>query len=145
MSDIVNELATRTGISSDLVQKGLGALLSFLKQQLGDDVFQKLQSHLPGASTLVSNVETSQGSSEGGLIGAISGLAGKLFGGKAEGGAKLLESLHKLGFDPGQIEAFLPKALELIKTHLPPDLVEKVMASLPALANLVGSGAKQEA
>jgi hypothetical protein len=144
MPDIVNELATRTGISSDLVQRGLGALLSFLKAELGDDVFHKIQSHLPGASGLVSNVEAPQGSSDGGLFGALSGLAGKIFGGKAEEGAKLLESLHKLGFDPAQIEAFLPKALEFIKAHLPPDLIEKVMASLPALAKLVTSGAKPE-
>jgi len=43
---------------------------------------------------------------------------------------------------PGQIEAFLPKALEFLKNHLPPELVERVMASLPGLANLAGSGAK---
>jgi hypothetical protein len=145
MSDIVNELATRTGISSDQVQKGLGALLSFLKEHLGDDLFQKLQSALPDASSLVSKFETSPGSADGGLLGAISGLAAKVFGGKAEEGAKLLASLNKLGFDPGQIEAFLPKALEWIKAHLPPDLLEKVMAGLPALAKLAGSGAKQEA
>ena len=71
----------------------------------------------------------------------VTALAGKLLGGKAEGGAELLASLSKLGFQPGQIEAFLPKALEFIKNHLPPELVERVLASLPGLAHKGGSEA----
>jgi hypothetical protein len=145
MSDIVDDLATRTGISGDMIQKGLGAVLSFLKEHLGEEQFQQLQSSLPNASSLMSNFETAEGSADGGLLGAISGLVGKLLGGKAGEGAKLLGSLNKLGFDAAQIEAFLPKALEWIKTHLPADVLEKIMAGLPALANLVGSEAQPEA
>ena len=32
MSDLVNQLTAHTGLSPELVQKGLGALLSFLKK-----------------------------------------------------------------------------------------------------------------
>ena len=62
--------------------------------------------------------------------------------GGSGGGAELLASLSKLGFQPAQIEAFLPKALEFIKNHLPPELIERVMASLPGLAHMAGSEAK---
>jgi len=72
-------------------------------------------------------------------------LAGKLLGGKAEEGADLLSSLCKPGFEAEQIEAFLPKALELIKNHLPPDLLEKLVAALPVLARFLTAGAKQGA
>jgi hypothetical protein len=91
---------------------------------------------------MISKFEASQETSQGGLLQAVSGLAGKLFGGKAEGGVGLLSSLSKLGFQPEQIEAFIPKALEFLKNHLPPELVERVIASLPGLANMAGSGAK---
>ena len=66
----------------------------------------------------------------------VSGLAGKLLGGKAGEGADLLSSFSKLGFKPEQIEAFLPKALELIKSHLSPELLQKILIS-PAAARQI--------
>jgi hypothetical protein len=143
MADIVDELATRTGLSTDMIHKGLGAILSFLKEHLNTDVFQKIQSSVPNASNLVTKYESAPGSSDGGVFGALTDLAGKLLGGKAGEGAKLMESLSKLGFDPAQIEAFLPRALEWIKLHLSPELIQKIMAGLPALAKLAGSGTEQ--
>jgi len=140
MSDLANQLATETGVTGEQAHQGLGALLSFLKEQLGDETFQKLEAAIPGAASMLSNFQAAQGTSQGGLFETVAALAGKLFGGKAEGGAELLSSLSKLGFQPGQIEAFLPKALEFLKNHLPAELIERVMASLPGLAKLTGSG-----
>jgi hypothetical protein len=152
MPDLVNELATHTGLSPDLVQKGLGALLSFLKKELGPETFDKLESSIPQANALTTHYESApepeaagpaQGSS---LFEMVSGLAAKLLGGKAGEGVDLLSTLSKLGFKPEQIEAFLPKALELIKSHLTPELIQKVLAALPVIAKMLGAGAaKQEA
>jgi hypothetical protein len=116
MSDLVHQLGTRTGISSDPVQKGLGAVLSFLKTELGEETFSKVQSSVPDAAGLTSSFESSAPAAEpqGGLFGLVSDLAGKLLGGKAGQGADLFSLLSKLGFKPEQIEAFLPKALEMI-------------------------------
>jgi Protein of unknown function VcgC/VcgE (DUF2780) len=149
MSDLVNQLTAHTGLSPEMVQKGLGALLSFLKQQLGDETFNKLESSIPGASALKTDYESapaSEGgaSSKGGLFEMVSGLAGKLLGGKAGEGVDLLSTFSKLGFKPEQIEAFLPKAIELIKSHLSPELMQKVMAALPAIAKLLSAGAGKE-
>jgi len=147
MSDLVNELATRTGISSDLVQKGLGALLSFLKKELGEETFDKLKSSIPEASRLTTNYESSPqpSQSQGGLFDVLSGLAGKLLGGKAGGGSDLIAAFSKLGFKPEQIEASLPKALELIKSHLSPELVQKLLAAVPAIAKYLGPQPSQGA
>jgi hypothetical protein len=147
MTDLVNELTTRTGISPDLVQKGLGALLSFLKKELGDETFDKLQASIPDASRLTSQHESSPEAapSQGGLFEMVSGLAGKLLGGQAGAGADLLSSFSKLGFKPEQIEAFLPKALELIKTYLSPELLQKIMIALPAITKYLAPEAKQGA
>jgi Protein of unknown function VcgC/VcgE (DUF2780) len=150
MSDLTNQLTAHTGLSPELVQKGLGALLSFLKKELGEETFSKVESSIPEASALRSQHESTPGSEEaaprqGGLFDIVSGLAGKLLGGKAGEGVDLLSSFSKLGFKPEQIEAFLPKALELIKSYLSPELVQKLLASLPALAKFMTAGAKQEA
>jgi Protein of unknown function VcgC/VcgE (DUF2780) len=150
MSDLVNELTSHTGISPELVKKGLGALLSFLKKELGEETFDKLSTSIPEAPALTSHYESAPEPPEGvqphgGLFEIVSGLAGKLLGGKAGEGADLLSSLSKLGFKPEQIEAFLPKALELIKSYLSPELLQKILASLPLLAKFLTAGAKQDA
>jgi hypothetical protein len=147
MSDLVNQLTAHTGISPELAQKGLGALLSFLKKELGDETFEKVESSIPEASALRSQHESAPESgeaapSQGSLFDMISGLAGKLLGGKAGEGVDLLATFSKLGFKPEQIEAFLPKAIELIKTYLSPELIQKLLLALPAIAKLLGSGAK---
>ena len=75
----------------------------------------------------------------------VSGLASRLLGGKAGEGAELLSSLSKLGFKPEQIESFLPRAFEVIKSHLSPELIQKILAALPVLAKLAGSAPAQQA
>jgi hypothetical protein len=74
----------------------------------------------------------------------VTELAGKFLGGKTGEGAELLGTLSKLGFKPEQIESFLPKMLELIKTYLRPEVIQKILAALPALAAMLGGGAKSE-
>jgi hypothetical protein len=148
MSDLVNEISNHTGISSDLVQKGLGAILSFLKKELGDETFAKVQSSIPDASRLTTHYESSPEATQphgGGLLDLVTGLAGKLLGGKAGEGVDLLAVLAKLGFKPEQIEAFLPKAFEFIKSHLSPELVQQVMAAFPAIAKMLKPEASQTA
>jgi Protein of unknown function VcgC/VcgE (DUF2780) len=145
MPDLVNQLTAHTGLSPELVQKGLGALLSFLKKELGEETFNKLENSIPGASALKTDYESAPppeggATSQGGLFEMVSGLAGKLLGGKSGEGADLLSTFSKLGFKPEQIEAFLPKAIELIKSHLSPELLQKVLAALPAIAKLFIAG-----
>ena len=144
MYDLVNTLSSQTGLSSDLVHKGLGTLLSFLKDQLGEETFDKIRAAVPGATEAADRFESAPEASQGqgGLMGMFAGLAGKLLGGRAGEVTKLLESFSKLGFNPEQVESFLPKALELIKSYLPPGLIDEIMAKLPALAKLVGGGEK---
>ena len=146
MSEIVNKLASQTGISSDLIEKGLGAFLSFLKKELGQETFTEVESSVPGAAnhlkTFEESPEAAQGS--GGLLGMVSDLAGKFLGGKTGAGAELLATLSKLGLKPEQIESFLPKVLELIKKYLSPELIQKILAALPALAAMLSAGAKKD-
>ncbi len=147
MSEVVNQLASQTGISAELIQKGLGAFFSFLKKELGEETYTEVEASVPDAANAVKTFETSPEASQGpgSLLGMVTDLAGKFLGGKTGAGAELLASFSKLGFNPEQIESFLPKVLELIKRHLSPELVQKILASLPALAAMFGAGVKNEA
>ena len=79
MSDIVSSLSSQTGISPDLVRKGLGAVLKMLQDQLPPELFSKVQGLLPDAGAMISASE-STGPEAGGMIQAVTSLAGKLFG-----------------------------------------------------------------
>ncbi len=135
MSDTANALSSETGLSVDMVQKGLGAILNFLRQHLGEETFEQIQGAVPKATEFLNRFESAPAAEGGGgLIGTLTGLASKFLGGGVGELPKLLESFGKLGFKPEQIEAFLPRALAFIRSHLPADLVQQILAKLPALA-----------
>jgi hypothetical protein len=139
MADTANALSSETGLSADLVHKGLGAILDFLRQHLGEETFARITQAIPNSSEFLNRFQsTPDAGGTGGLIGALTGLASKFLGGGAGDLSKLLESFEKLGFKAEQIEAFLPKALAFIRSHLPADLVEQILAKLPALAKFAG-------
>jgi len=142
MSDIVDALATQTGISPELAHKGLGALLSFLKEHLGEGIFGQIESSIPDASSAISKFESSPEGSHGGLLETIFQLAGKLLGAQGEETAKLAAALTRLGLTPQQLETFVVKAFELIKAHLSPELVQLVLSRLPGLAKVGSPGSE---
>jgi hypothetical protein len=134
MADLVSELASQTGLNLDLVRKGLGALLAFFKDKLGGETFGKLQAAVPDTGEAVQAYESSAGSSGGGLMGALAGLASKFLPGADAG--KLLDILGKTGMSAEQVQSFLPKALELLKRFVPPDLYAQIAKAIPGLEAL---------
>src|SRR5262245_5915181 len=103
MSDIVSALSSETGIGADQVQKGLGAVLKMLQDQLPPDLFSKVEGALPEASGLMSASEPA-GQEAGGVIQAVTNLAGKLFGNKGEAATDLFGRLGQLGFSADQLK-----------------------------------------
>jgi hypothetical protein len=142
MSDTANALSSETGLSADMVHKGLGAILSFLRQHLGEETFERIQAAIPKGTEFLNRFESApEADGGGGLFGTLTGLASKFLGGEAGELSKLLESFAKLGFNPEQIEAFLPRALAFIHSHLPADLVQQILSKFPALAQYAGAEA----
>ena len=69
----------------------------------------------------------------GGVLSAVSGLAGKLFG-SAGGASVLLSKLSELGFSPDQLQRFIPTVLEFLRSKLPQDVMKKITTAIPAAA-----------
>ena len=148
MSEIVNQLASQTGISSELIQKGLGAFFSFLKKELGEETYTEVESSVPGAANALKTFETAPEATAS--IGRPAGDGHATW--PASSSAERPEQVPSCwrtfpnwGSSRSRSRAFLPKALELIKTYLSPELIQKILAALPALAAMLSAGAKKEA
>ncbi len=128
MDQIVSKLAEHTGVDAETAHKAVGAVVSFLQAHLPADLSSQLMKVLPGSEAAVSRFEGADPSvaKGGGLVGTVTSLAGAVLGGKLADSSKLLEMLGKSGLDMTQIKAFLPKALELLKDHVPPEIYEKI-------------------
>ena len=127
MSDVVSDLAAKSGISTEQAKKGLGAVLSYAKQSLPEDAFAQVSAAVPGSDQIMAAAGPHEESS-GGVIGAIKNAAGKLFGG---GGAALLSRLSSLGLSAEQAQSFLPRVMAFLKGKLPESVAKQVGGLLP--------------
>jgi hypothetical protein len=131
MVDVIGVLASKSGLDPATVQKGVGALLAFLKGRLDPEVYAKVHAFLPGSDGMVAAYEANA-KDHGGLLGVVAEIAGKVFGGHAGEGADLLAKMSRSGLDAGQAQALLPHAVDLLRDHLPPHLAEEVKPFLDA-------------
>jgi hypothetical protein len=127
MADIASELASKCGISAEAAQKGLGVVLGFFKSKLPAESFAKLSAAVPGADDMMAAADTGEQAS-GGVVGAVKGAIGKVFGGGTEA---LLAKFGQFGMTPEQIQGFLPKVMEFLKGKLPEKVMSQVSGLLP--------------
>jgi hypothetical protein len=130
MADIATELANKCGISADVAQKGLGIILTLLKSKLPAESFAKVSAAVPGADNMMAAVADTGEQAGGGVVGAIKGAIGQIFGG---GGAEaLLAKFGQLGISAEECHGFLPKVMEFLKGKLPENVMSQISGLLPA-------------
>src|SRR5262245_19999645 len=129
MSDVVSNLAAQCGLTPEQAQKGLGAILSLFKKSLSQEDFDKVKGAVPNSDQMMAAAAASGEEASGGVLGAIQGMAGKLFGGGDT--SALISKLSGLGISADQLQSFLPKALEFLKTRLPEPVMKQISGLLP--------------
>ena len=102
MADIATELASKAGISPDAARKGLGVVLGFLKNKLPAESFSKVSAAVPGADNMMTAAADMGEQDSGGVVGAVKGAVGKIFGGGTEA---LISKFGQLGLSADQIAA----------------------------------------
>jgi hypothetical protein len=100
----------------------------FMKSKLPADAYSKINAAVPDADGMIAAAKAAPETS-GGILGAVAGAVGKIFGG---GACELVSKLTQLGFSADQLRAFVPKVLEFLKSKLPPDVLKQVSALIPA-------------
>jgi Protein of unknown function VcgC/VcgE (DUF2780) len=134
MDEILRKLAEHSGISEETARNGLGAILAFAKEHLPEGLAGQLQQALPDAEKLTTSFEENKApAASSGLLGVVSGLASKFLGGGAADASKLTGMLGQAGLGLEQVPTFVPKALELLKDHIPAEIFEKIVGLIPGL------------
>jgi hypothetical protein len=131
MADIVSELASKCGISMDMARKGLGVILELLKSKLPAATFEKISGAIPGSDQMMASAAESTEGGGGGVLDAVKGALGKVFGGEGGVGA-VLAKLGQTGMSPDQIQGFLTNAPECLKDKLPESVKKQLAELLPA-------------
>jgi hypothetical protein len=130
MAEVINELADKCGINTEMAKKGLEALLGAFKHGLPAESFAKIEGAIPGVKELLAGAQAGGEQAAGGLLAGIKNLAGKLFGG-GQGHEALAAHFGEMGFTAEQYGRFLPQVGGWLKSKLPPDVMQKVSALLP--------------
>lgn len=131
--DIAAMIASKTGLSPELCQKGLGVILVGLRK-FAPDLYTQVSGYLPESGEAEAAYNSAEASdSGGGIMGTLGGLASKVMGGDAGDAGELMQMFGKAGFSPAQAKEFAGPALESLKSKLPPELVDQVCESVPGL------------
>ncbi|MFN8439695.1 MAG: DUF2780 domain-containing protein [Caldilineaceae bacterium] len=111
-TNLVTQLGNQLGISQQQAQGGLGLVLKFAKDQLGEPNFDKVAQFIPNANSLIAQAPVPSG------IGGLLGGAVSSFGGKAAelGGLTTLASgFSDLGLDKSQIAPFVSSVVAFVQ------------------------------
>ena len=130
MADIATELASKCGISTEAARNGLGMVLGLLKSKLPPESFSKVTAAVPGAESMMSDVAGMGAQASGGVVGAVKGAVGKILGG---GGATeaLVSKFGQLGMTPDQVQGFIPKVMDFLRSKLPESVMNQISGLLP--------------
>ena len=136
MDEFIQMVTKQLGVSNETGKSATGGILKMIQDQIGGDLFAKVQEQLPGVQGLIGAAEKS-GAAEtgggGGLMGSLTSMAGSLLGGKAKGLADITAALSKSGLSLDKIPQFLSLLVGFLKDKLGSDLFAAVAAKLPEL------------
>jgi len=134
LEEFIKLASGKLGIDASTATSAVGSLLGTIKQQGDPAAVGQLFSKLPGASKLAASANDGSGGGSEGVLGKIGGMLGGVLGGKGEA----LGGLATSGLSPEKIPAFVSEFIDWIKQKVGPDVVNKVVSSIPALKSIVG-------
>ena len=129
MQDLITQISSATGLSTEKTEKALGIMLGLLKTQGNQTKVGELMAKLPGADALVAT-HGGDGAAKGGLLGM---LGGGLMGGPLAAISKLTAA----GLNMDQIKQLGKLTLDYAKEKAGPELVKEVAGSIPGLSGYV--------
>ncbi len=108
--ELIQQLVSQLGISSEQAEGGAGLLFSALKKNLAGEEFTQITETVPDVQDLVERAPS------GGLGGMLGNLASNVGAGDLGRLASLAGGFSKLGLDSEMISKFVPIVLSFIQS-----------------------------
>lgn len=140
MEELIGRITTALGIDESLASKAVGIILNLLKTAGPEDKVSQLLEAIPGASELLENLGSSEGSGSsgglGGLMGSLGGMMGGSVGG-AMGAMSALNELKDVGLNTDQVQGLGKEVLNFAREKAGEDVVGEVISSIPGLDQFI--------
>ena len=131
MDELIARVSQAASVDPQVAQQAIGEIFNFLKTEASPDALQDLMDKIPGAHDLAASMGEAEAPIGGGLLGALSGMMG---GGGIMG---LAGKLMGLGLGMGEMQTIGREVFAYARETAGEETVNKVTASVPALAQLV--------
>lgn len=132
MEEFTQFVSAKLGVSEGVVRNAVKVVLEFAQKKLPAADFEQLISHIPGATTLLSEPKVA-----GGEGGGLSGLLGGFLGGDLADAAKAFTDLQKAGLSSAQVGPFLEIFLTKAREVAGPETVNTLLSKVPALQSFL--------
>ena len=137
MDELIQQLTSKLGIDASVAKGATEKAMAMVKEHVGDDIFSKISSAIPGASDAASQ-GAAPASGGGGMLGKLAGMASSALGGSAGGGLELASSLTSAGVGTDKLGGFVSMLVEFIKEKAGKEVMDQVLAKFPMLKTLIG-------
>ncbi|TWU42530.1 DUF2780 domain-containing protein [Novipirellula artificiosorum] len=137
MDDLIQKLSAQLGIDADTANAATGQAMAMLKNKVGGDLFEKISGAIPGAENAAAAATEKANESDAGVMGALSGMASKVFGSSAGEAMELDATLKSAGLSADQMGGFANTVIEYLKDKLGDDVLNQILAKAPMLKNLL--------
>ncbi len=143
MNEFLSAIAGKAGLDESVTEKGVGALLSSLKENVPGDTFSGVKELVPNASEIMSKFQNLPQTEEGsGGLSGLMGMASGLLGDKSEQLGSMISMFSKAGFSLDMVKQFLPVVFDYFKTNGSSQLVESISSAVPGLSSYLGDSGK---
>ncbi|MBV8511322.1 MAG: DUF2267 domain-containing protein [Xanthobacteraceae bacterium] len=121
MVELVDRVATSTGLDRTVAEKAIGIVLGFLSTEGPPDKVSALLTRLPGSEQLLASARANEVGSFGGM-GGIMGVGTRLMG---------------LGLDMGQIQVLTRDLMAVSQENGAGELLGEIAAAIPGLSQFI--------
>lgn len=137
----ISEAAGRFGIDPSTARALTGGVLKLIKKEAPAEDFEAVAEQVPGTEAVVAESDQ-PAADEGGLLGGLGGGFGGVLGAAASalgGGdvASLMSLFGESGLGADQAGQFVQMLVGFLKDKVGPELVQKIVAQVPALSSLL--------
>ena len=122
MVELVDRIATSTGLDRTVAEKSIGIILDFLAKEGPADKVSALVARIPGSEQLLAGARADEGGGPFGGMGGIMGVGTRLMG---------------LGLDMGQIQVLTRELMAVSQEHGAGQLLGEIAAAIPGLSQFI--------